>query len=137
MKEGLVWYLRDYADLVALLPGKTSIASFPAGQNLSYPFVTVQRINSLPQPTHAAPRDYLVETWQFDVYADTDQEAESIADKVRDRMDVTSRQFTRTYTIWSSNVLSIDDAIEMDDDGSQTYAARKIVQVQIKRARTL
>ena len=131
-------------DLRTWLLGDTGITdiigqrlfSWPAPQNTAFPFATIQRITEEPQATLSTAHGFVFETWQIDAYAETDGACETLSEEIRDRMHVTSVQSLTNYTLYSSSVLSVDDNIELRDDASQGYVARKALTVYLKRSTT-
>lgn len=137
MKAGIRTYLLADNTLKAALSGVTAVYSFPAPQDAVKPYLLISEVSDTIQNTIGATLNIKDESWQIDVYADTDAVATAIKKLVIARMNIADRVEMGTYTVYSCSYSGGNDTSELEMTGGETASIRKTLTFDLVRDNTV
>jgi len=127
MKSGIKAYLLAGTALKAALASATSVYSFPAPQDAAMPYLVLSEVSDAIQNTIGETLDIKEESWQVDVYAANDLQAEAVKKLVIARLNVADHVEMGSYTVTSCTYSGYAEASDLEMNGSESGAIRKIL----------
>ena len=135
MKKGIRAYLLADTAIKAACP---NVYSFPAEDAKTKPYMMLSRVSGSIDNTVSGSLDIYRETWQVDIIASTDAEAEAIKELVVSRMNCSDRVEMGSYTVYSCFIPDggIHDNSALEMDGGDNADIRTTIELDIVRDRT-
>jgi hypothetical protein len=133
MKKGIRAYLLADTAIKAACP---NVYSFPAEDAKTKPYMMLSRVSGSIDNTVSGSLDIYRETWQVDIIASTDAEAEAIKELVVSRMNCSDRVEMGSYTVYSCSLSNIGDNSALEMDGGDNADIRTTIELDIVRDRT-
>lgn len=134
-KSALSTFLLSDSSITAII-GSDGIFSFPAPQNRSLPYAMISRPIQERFNTLINPINIIREEWQIDCIASNESTADALVDAVAAKANNASPTTMSGFDVPLIVVNTVNDLSDLEDDGSQSKAIRKTMQITVKRSPT-
>lgn len=133
MKAGIRSYLLADSAFAAACP---RVYSFPAPQGAAKPYAMLSRVSGSIDNLASGSLDVYRESWQLDVIASADAEAEAIKELAVGRLNCADRVLMGAYFVYSCQLSGVFDNSDLEMDGGESADIRTTLEFNLVRDRT-